>query len=157
MTERFKRAYDALVKSYFNNTLAKGSCAACAVGNILADAVGMRTLQPEEVEKRFPYSNSVAEWYDYKIPEWPLRLYTHKVSQKIRELTGYTGREISKIEEAFEENTHIHWMDYPTKSPSEILTDQFNGLKAVVELMMEFDNIKGDQYVDKFKGKLQSA
>ena len=34
--ERFTNAIDALVKAFFNDHLEKGSCAACAVGNIIA-------------------------------------------------------------------------------------------------------------------------
>ena len=38
MTTRFKNAYDALYKAFMNGTLAKGSCSACAIGNIVSAA-----------------------------------------------------------------------------------------------------------------------
>lgn len=40
MTERFQKAYDALVNAFFDGTLAKGTCKACAVGNIVGAACG---------------------------------------------------------------------------------------------------------------------
>jgi hypothetical protein len=42
MTQRFKNAIDALVYAFFNDTLAKGTCAACAVGNIVAHGWGKK-------------------------------------------------------------------------------------------------------------------
>lgn len=39
-TKRFDNAMSALVKGFFDETLAKGSCAACAVGNIIAHSIG---------------------------------------------------------------------------------------------------------------------
>ena len=40
MTARFKNAYDALVKAYFNDHLEYSDCAMCAVGNIIAHSNG---------------------------------------------------------------------------------------------------------------------
>lgn len=46
--KRFDKAFAALVAAFFNNTLAKGNCAACAIGNITASANGVKLYQNKE-------------------------------------------------------------------------------------------------------------
>lgn len=41
-TPRFEDAFSSLTKAFFNNTLAKGSCSVCAVGNLVASANGIK-------------------------------------------------------------------------------------------------------------------
>jgi hypothetical protein len=48
MTQRFEKAYNALYNAFMNGTLAKGTCAACAVGNIVADAMGAKIKIDED-------------------------------------------------------------------------------------------------------------
>lgn len=43
--KRFDRAFAALVAAFFNNTLAKAACTACAIGNIAAAANGVRIVR----------------------------------------------------------------------------------------------------------------
>lgn len=155
MTERFKRAYDLLVKAYFEGTLRAGDCTACAVGNICGGAVWVRALN----EPLARYSIAPEKCFGPQL-----------TAIKLSEISGYSRIELNKIENTFEGSTNFKWRvgsrryatdnyfdNFISPTEHEILADQFNGLKAVVELMMEFDNIEGDQYVDKFKEKLQPA
>lgn len=152
MTERFKRAYDLLVKAYFNGTLRAGDCTACAVGNICGGNPEWKalfvTLSKTNQHKRF--------WEEYEVRAL-YKLSISEIKEIVEELTDYSESELAKIEFTFETNTKFDHEEYYSLSESEILADQFNGLKAVVELMMSFDGIEGDQYVDKFKEKLQTV
>jgi hypothetical protein len=49
MTQRFEKAYNALYNAFMNDTLAKGTCIACAVGNIVADAMGAKVYKQKEL------------------------------------------------------------------------------------------------------------
>lgn len=152
MTPRFKRAYDLLVKAYFEGTLNAGDCSACAVGNICGSPDWRRLFYTSSGLQRYtPNSNIVPQGY----------------VDGLEKSTGYSIKELAKIEYTFETNTKIKkdffWGYIIIENGSaikcdateqEILADQFNGLKAVVELMMQLDGIEGDQYVDKFKEKL---
>ena len=42
MTERIKKAIDIFLDAINNGTLAKGTCIACAVGNLVADAINYK-------------------------------------------------------------------------------------------------------------------
>ena len=139
MTERFKNAYDRLVKAYITNGLMANDCTACAVGNMCDDKGWFRAVLDfrEKVE----------------------------VIRTINNNTGYSIEELSQIEYTFEENTHykkegyystparIVWtrddspLDFIKETPefmSKLADDQFNGLKAVIELLMSFDKMSGE-------------
>lgn len=61
-------------------------------------------------------------------------------AKMLLDLTGYSEEEMSKIEAAFEDNTKIDIMYYPDYTEQEILEDQYNGLAAVLDVMLELDN-----------------
>jgi len=163
MTPRFEKAYNALYNAFMNDTLAKGTCVACAVGNIVADAMGAKVYsQQDDSSIKFRCSNNNYWWNDLffttqcgqriiKISE------NNKVKQlrkKILNLTGYTWRELAKVENAFEKNTIISFDDYNFYTPEQIMEDQFNGLMAVMDVLIELDNVKeGDKYKNNFRNK----
>lgn len=157
MTKRFEKAYNSLYKAYMNDTLAKGTCTACAVGNIIADAMGLviTKLSPHEYKcEGFNtwWANIFITLGNYqKIYSYP-NLEDKKESIKI--LTDYTWQEMAKIEYAFETNTKINYENYYSSSDSAILNDQFNGLMAVMDVMIELDEIaEGEKYKESFKNK----
>lgn len=163
MTPRFEKAYNALYNAFMNDTLAKGTCIACAVGNIVADAMGAKVYsQQDDSSIKFRCSNNNYWWNDLffttqcgqriiKISE------NNKVKQlrkKILNLTGYTWRELAKVENAFEKNTIISFDEYNFYTPEQIMEDQFNGLMAVMDVLIELDNVKeGDKYKNNFRNK----
>lgn len=151
MTERFKRAYDLLIKAYFNDELKAGDCTACAVGNICCSSQWKVLF--------VTWSKSTQEfnaWRGDTIKnKWGKT--RDEIREELEERTMYSIKELAQIEHLFEKSTKYNFHNYALLTPSEILADQFNGLKAVIELMMQFDNIEGVQYVDKLKEKLQHA
>ena len=163
MTQRFEKAYNALLKAFMDDTLAKGTCTACAVGNIVADAMGAKVyLQQTDSFIGFSCSNDNDWWKEMFITgNNGQRIYTIKDNphvrgyrQKIEELTGYTWRELARVEKVFEETTKIVYHEYCSYTPEEIMEDQFNGLMAVMDVLIELDNIEeGNKCKEAFKNK----
>lgn len=154
MTPRFEKAYNALVNAFFNGTLAKGTCTACAVGNIVADAQeGIIKLEEDglyscSTTNRF-WSYLFMTGYDGtqsnnidKLPSSSLELYR---------LTGYKAEELAKVEFAFETNTKIDYDRYCRYDEQSILEDQYKGLCAVVDVLLELDNLTNDGHKEKFR------
>lgn len=136
MTTRFKNALDALVYAFFNDTLAKGDCAACAVGNICDWSYGYKKKSPLD-------SYEIAE--GNTTDDWGYLLFKGgKVDKGLKAIskTGYSLDEIIKIEKAFESNTNIDFVKYRFKSSDEIMQDQYNGLCAVVDVLCELEGIE---------------
>jgi len=156
MTQRFEKAYNALYNAFMNDTLAKGTCIACAVGNIVADAMAGKV-----------HCNSDGVWNCSVENNWWSRMfYTTQDGQHVRysknlrndiyELTGYKWNELAKVEKTFENNTKISYLHYNQHTKKEIMEDQFNGLMAVMDVLIKLDEIKeGKKYKDTFKSKLE--
>ncbi|QJW91564.1 hypothetical protein HNV11_20365 [Spirosoma taeanense] len=145
---RFDRAISALVKGYLNGTLAKGHCAACAVGSLVAEGVGGKVFRKKRLLLGQTYDCSVpnSDWQDvfvtYLNRPQIQRPYRYTGAAKIQiDSTGYTWQELALVEEAFEMNTKLHFKTYPICTPEEIDTDQYNGLKAVFEVLCEIEGI----------------
>ncbi len=138
----FNHTVNVLVKAYLNDTLAHGYCTACAVGNMVADAMGYEFGYND-------YTDSLTWLNDGKtLPNpisagWGKVFFTNCGSQHflLREYegeakrqidsTGYSPEELAKIERAFEYDT-----DDDTRDER-----MFNGLMAVVDVLAEIHNI----------------
>lgn len=143
--KRFNDAISALIKGYIHGTLAKGTCSACAVGNIVAKGIGCDIVVSH---------NDVFHWSNEECPLWPMVFVTGSLQQFIhpenyvsdakREIdsTGYTWQELARVEKAFEKNTKISFGIYKDVTPEEIDRDQLNGLYAVVDVLCEIEGIK---------------
>lgn len=169
--QRFQKAYNALVRAFFEGTLAKGTCLACACGNIIFDAVG-DPVTKEELVQEIKWSNDPREgqildksiqadklWaekrgyssYSYERKEYQFEALPD-FKDEINE-AGYTAEEFAKIETAFERNTRIRFSEYPDYTEQDILEDQYVGLCAVVDVLMELEG--GSEGGDKFKQKFR--
>lgn len=160
MTKRFEFAYNALVQAFFNGTLAKGTCTACAVGNMVAAANDFPIERIEtEDEISFEGDDMIEYWSDLFFTTSIGQLRRNhatkdedvKIALSLIEKTGYSEDELAKIEFAFETHTQIQFDYYHKHSEQEILEDQYNGLCAVFEVLCKLDNVKGVDY----KAKLQ--
>jgi hypothetical protein len=164
MTERFEKAYNALLKAFMNDTLASGTCAACAVGNIIADAMGGVVYKDDDDNFRCNIDN---DWWKnvFLTTDYCQKIYNVESDENIKdyrkrmfELTGYKWDELAKIERVFEKNTKIKVYSYPDHGEHEIMEDQFNGLMAVMDVLIEIDDIEeGQKYKNAFKTKLQTV
>jgi len=142
MTPRFEKAYNALVKGFFEGTLAKETCVACAVGNIIADAQGGVIRKNKSF---FDCSTDNSFWARVFMTDGAIQRINidNKTEQEqIFNLTGYEYGDLAKVEFAFERNTQISYDEYCDFSEKEILEDQYNGLCAVVDVLLSLDNIE---------------
>lgn len=158
-SKRFNTAIASLVKGYMNGTLAKGNCAACAVGNMVAGATGQTIKKSEDFdgEVDFDFVNVIGH---VTTPSWQLVFATasgdRRLSRKKRQeismhyykdaaqlqidATGYSVQELADVEWAFEKATKIMFHDYHKKQDKrKIDEDQLNGLYAVVDVLCKIE------------------
>ena len=161
MTQRFEKAYNALYNAFMNDTLAKGSCKACAVGNIIADSMGGIIEIDNKFNIRCDINNTFwnAVFYTTDGEQHIDNSCNYQYTKKcIKKLTGYSWKEMSKIEFAFEINTMIGHVEYNQCTPEQIMEDQFNGLMAVMDVLIQLDEVKeGNSYKETFKHKFQTV
>lgn len=137
MKATFEKTVSILVKSYLDDTLEHGNCAACAVGNIIAHNCGFEMIY------RFGslnWKNEFVKWSEV-FRTWnefgrnhhqtiERDNYIGKAKSQIRS-SGYSLKNLAKIEFAFETANK-------GKSKEEYM---FNGLMAVVDVLAEIHGI----------------
>jgi hypothetical protein len=153
MKPSFEKTVDILVKAYLNDTLEHGNCYACAVGNLVADSLQYKIVPYTSPSRRRSLSfkwegSSVGNDYPGQ-SGWATVFCTNGAHQELRpeayhaipsakeqiDATGYTWRELAKIEFAFERG------QYSDESNDEM----FNGLMAVVEVLADIHGIALEQ------------
>lgn len=141
--EKFNRTVAVLVAAYLNNTLRHGECAACAVGNIIAAEIGAVPTDSGDEFLGWSWMRNQVEitvgWHhvfctsEGSQKQSPLNYYG-QIKRQI-DASGYTWKELAKIEAAFESSmvgeSEDDWM--------------FNGLMDVVEVLSEIHGISIDQ------------
>jgi len=116
--KRFEQAIENLVEAYFKETLEKGSCTKCAVGNICQADTGL-------------WHTAIKDFREYGFIEDDCLLDEVK---NIESFTGYSLEQLEKIESVFEDNT---------KDSSEI--EQYKGLCAVFDKLCQIEGIKNSK------------
>lgn len=148
MTPRIERAINVFLDAINNGTLAKATCAACAVGNLVAAGMKIKPIIPDSVKKDESEIVDNEHWM-YRIIE--LRegrvrpyyiLQNPEKADRCIAATEFNLKELNEIERAFEMATVIYFEDYSFYSKERIREDQINGLAAVVKVMLEFDDCK---------------
>lgn len=138
--KKFNHTVNVLLKAYLNDTLEHGSCHACAVGNLVAEALHTEVCQVRGVwiNGQMPYWNVV-----FITSDWNVVFITSDKKQYVNpenyvgtsktqiDATGYTWQQLAKIEFAFETAN-------PGRSNDEWM---FNGLMAVVDVLAEIHEI----------------
>jgi hypothetical protein len=138
-----------------NDTLAKGTCTACAVGNIVADALGGKVSR---MRNDFVCDVPNTWWNTFFITVDNEQEIKHQRADpdywRLKKITGYSIEELAKIEFAFERNTKIRYFRYDEHTEEQIMEDQFRGLMAVMDVLIELDNIEeGTKYKESFNNK----
>ena len=134
MTPRIEKAVEESLEMLKENKLKKGRCSACWVGNhfggwsdwserFVTVYSGQTIWTREEIEKRVGVG------------------HTNRILKKI-ESSPFSEAELMKIEYAFETGAKIHSVHYYQYTPEEIRADQLKGLEAVIEVMLDFDDVK---------------
>lgn len=164
MTKRIQKAIDIFLDALNKGTLAKGTCAACAVGNLVAD--GLKSDIALEIDKEYGVGYYTFIPTDSKSQLWGNVFFTPELGKQVNRpkenveaicgegaydeametlaKTDFTIEELMKIEYVFEKSTFIHFTEYHHHTKDEVFKDQIRGLEAVVALMMTFDEVKED-------------
>ncbi len=151
MTERISKAIDVFLDALNNGTLAKGTCTACAVGNLVAAGMNGTIIKKRLSNGLHVYSCDKPNgfWGSLFVTDMGEQtvhdhnLYASNIQENIK-ATDFTWEELAKIEFAFETNTRLGYTQYEVHTPREIRADQVKGLEAVIKVMMEFDEVKED-------------
>lgn len=133
--ELYQKTVDILVKAYFEDTLEHGNCSACAVGNI---------VNYEKSKMSWSWANVFCTSSRIQIVE--PNNYEGAAKDEI-DSTGYTWRELAKIEYAFETapkgNSGDEWM--------------FNGLMAVIDVLDQIHENTDNQVTATTKQRFQKC
>jgi hypothetical protein len=137
MKPTFESTVKILVEAYLNDTLEHGNCYACAVGNIVAANMGHSFVPCQDrTSKKITWDitkglyagrGDYGSWYE------TLGLDFFGATPSVRgrmeiESTGYSDRELIRIENAFE---GASWLG----------DRMFNGLMAVVDVLAEIHGV----------------
>lgn len=135
---RTQRTIDTLLDAINNGTLAAGTCTACAVGNIIAKAIGgeIHTIKTRN-GIGYVCTKENHGWYPY-ISRGTVGRYDVDATSLI-DKCPFNDFELAEIEDAFEVNTKIEHAEYFLYPKEEIKQDQINGLHAVIEVLKGFD------------------
>ncbi len=149
MTQRVMEAIDVFLDAINEGSLAKGSCVACAVGNLVAHGLGGKvTIHSGWASFEHPWSGFLdnSRWSDafctYNTGRQKVNKDALLRSSVIRniEATDFTAEELIQIEHAFETNTKISLQSYYRHTLQQIREDQINGLAAFVKVMLTFED-----------------
>ena len=129
MKNRFETAVSKLVKAFFDGTLSKGNCSACAVGNMC---------------------DGYTQWFDVFGSDCIDGPFTkpenyNGYAQEVIDKTGYTWRELASVEKAFESNTLLRVGVQFHFTKKQIMQDQYNGLMAVVDVLCDIEGIEATE------------
>lgn len=148
MQKRVERAIDIFLDAIANGTLAKATCTACAVGNLVAHGMGIKVRVPRTQEENCTMLEGNEHWMkvleSFRGPKDTCPRFDFKLGRKNIKATEFKIHELDKIEKAFEENTDIFYNHYHLHTKEEIREDQIKGLEAVVKVMLSFDESKDD-------------
>lgn len=139
----FDKSVGILVRAYLDETLEHGSCAACAVGNLIAGYIdakvsvnsvywtrGVNSITPLWTEVFIcdhPNPSEIQSVYPGNYKGW--------VKKQI-DASGYTWQELAEIERAFEMQA-----PYDPDQENQVAESMFNGLMAVVDVLATIHNI----------------
>lgn len=142
----FEQTLDVLVKAYLNDTLEHANCSACAVGNLVAHAIGTAPVLSKHIKNggRWMFLNGdLTEWQyvfcSVGFTQQCNQYAYYGEAQRQIDATGYTWPELARIERAFEERSDRFNMD--TQTPEYIDQKMFDGLMAVVDVLADIHGI----------------
>lgn len=149
----YNKTVNTLVQAYFNDTLSRGSCRGCAIGNILGGVewgsvfitssdTGIQTFAPKGTIIGVIYLQAQCGFQPVPL-ESEYACYTTEANRKGWEMienSGYTVEELMKVEFAFE--TGYKGDD-----------SMFGGLMAVIDVLDEIHENKEEIITKETKAK----
>lgn len=157
---RIEKAADIFLDAVNAGTLAKGTCAACAVSNLVAHGMGIE-IKKEDISRLFSGVPRYGMWgHNFQTNSRGFQSISSSdkhISEVLEcvDATDFTLEELRKIENTFERSSKINFLNYPLHTSQEIREDQIRGLEAVLNLMMTFENEKEQDVKEIFTNKLE--
>jgi hypothetical protein len=159
--DRFNNAINKLVKAFFDETLTKGKCTACAVGNIcdgskdwsslfvtIPDTGVQYVANDGEIVVRHMLLGTFTSLIQNNFIGESVAQHRYDKANEIINKTGYSKHELARVENAFETAEEV---DGPYS-----LQSQFNGLMVVVDVLCDIEGINDPEpFKDLFKPKLE--
>jgi hypothetical protein len=159
MTERVQRAIDIFLDSLNDGTLIAGSCTACAVGNLVAAACGIKLsvrggfVTPDNYQVMTPHGSVFFTAWNNLFLTTGLNGQTRndlsdfpeldqKQFQALVDTTGFTIDELAEIEYTFETVARHQGV--------------IHALEAVVKVMMKFDEVDSSVIKKVFTDKAEA-
>ena len=147
MKANFENSVNVLVKAYLNDTLRRGRCSACAVGNLLDGNQSWAhifvTQNPESKQLRALEGTMLAGAFTLRhvslLDCGPEDRILYRKGLEAIERSGYTIDELARVEYAFE-SAHKNVSPYGDESMSRD-DGMFNGLLAVVDVLAEIHGV----------------
>jgi hypothetical protein len=154
MTKRIQNAIDIFLDAINEGTLAKGTCTACAVGNLVAHGMESKVVNKDGLFGTEPFvvnfawsclfmtdSDGYQSLGSHKTNglDEMIKRPEYKSLRDAMEKIDFTVDELRQIEYVFETNTKIKYDAYEDHTKKEVRADQIKGLEAVVKLMLTFD------------------
>lgn len=146
MTPRIKNAINVWLDAINNGTLAKGTCTACAVGNLVADGLKIAVNPAIKTGKNTHWGSLFST--TFSIQEFNENYLTNDNVLNNIEATSFTIEELREIEYTFETSTKIFFSSYSLYTKKEIREDQLRGLYACIELIKTFDEVEFDTKIE---------
>lgn len=131
--EVFRNTVDILVQAFFNETLAAGSCSACAIGNILAESNDTEVVRSDD---------GGFGWAADKDAAWVSSRAIGQVDVHPELDAPYSTEELTRIEAAFERAVQLDHLEYAQYPDSAVVEDQFRGLMAVVDVLEDIHDVE---------------
>jgi hypothetical protein len=149
----FSHSTSVLIKAYLNDTLIHSKCSACAVGNLVAEAMGKTNKRKSHM--CFDDGSEVA-WLlvfmtDFPHQKMDISAYEEEPEARRQiDSTGYTVSELARIEYAFESaklpvelQELVDGDGYSGLNDEDLGNDEwmFNGLVAVFEVLANIHGV----------------
>ena len=131
MKPRFENAVKKLYNAYHSDELAKGDCTKCAVGIICDNNTSWRSIFITSMEKN--HQQQYPERYNSK---------AFGLAKQVIDDTGYTWRQLAKVEHSFEINTTIETLGSNNKREMKFFSNN-----RIEFIDYNYDLLKGDQAV----------
>lgn len=148
MKATFENSVNVLVKAYFDNTLAHSYCCACAVGNLVANAIDDKPSM--DYLERFNFKSGLATSWPYvfvtgastRRQRISVDRYIGEAKRQI-DATGYSVEQLAKIEKAFECAPGFYCAAQQSAAHARCFDEtwMFNGLMAVVDVLAEIHGV----------------
>lgn len=142
-SQRFETAIHRLVKAFFDGTLSKGICSACAVGTMCNEYHEWSVLFLTDNN-----SNQLRTGLNrLRVGNFPPGI---EIEKELILRSGYDADDLARIERTFEGSTKISYYYYDDFPRQAIMQDQFNGLMAVVDVLCEIEGIDAEPVKEYF-------